>query len=368
MKPLLTLAPKALLRTNEPLRELITKLARAHDEVERLVGSSVDAVVDPETGRTFMLSGAQEAYVRLQRETAAQAERLRLAANVFKYAHEGILITDAHGIIVDVNDMFSEMTGYASEELIGKTPRRFRSLHRAQGFSVTRMWRDVNDQGYWHGEIWNRHKDGKEYLVRLTVSAVRTPDGSISHFVATFSDVTLLYEQQQRLERLAHYDPLTHLPNRALLGDRFQQALVQSRRAETLLAVGYLDLDGFKAINDNLGHNAGDQLLVQVAHRIRLHLRGGDTVARFGGDEFVLLLSGLDAIQTCTQILERLLQAVAEPYQLDERKICVHASIGVAFFPRDGSDPDLLLREADQALYLAKQLGRNRYHLYHQLA
>ncbi len=348
----------------EPLRQLIADLAHAQEAVERMVGQAIDAVVDPATGRTFMLSGAQDAYVRLQRETAAQAEQLRLAANVFAHAHEGILITDAKGVIVDVNDMFVEITGFSREEAIGKTPRRLRSIHHDHAFSVSAMWRAIVNPGYWHGSIWNKRKNGEEYLAQLTIAVVRTPEGGISHFVGTFSDVTLLHEQQQRLKLLAHYDPLTQLPNRALLTDRFQQALAQAQRANTLLAIGYLDLDGFKAINDNLGHDAGDRLLIEVAQRIKQHLRSGDTVARFGGDEFVLLLPGLDSIHACTQILARLLQTVAEPYRLHEQTIQVSASIGVAFFPHDGSDPDALLRQADQAMYRAKQLGRNRYHLF----
>ncbi len=300
---------------------------------------------------------------RAEMEHTRAEERLRLAASVFDHAHEGIAITDAQECIVEVNPTFTELTGFTREEVIGKTPRILKSgRHDAEFYAE--LWRTLKGKGHWHGEIWNRRKSGELYPELLTLSAVRGPGDEITHYVGIFSDITLLKEHQHRLERMAHYDALTQLPNRVLLADRMQQAMARARRRGRLLAVCYLDLDGFKPINDQYGHDVGDQLLIQVAERLNGTLRESDSAARLGGDEFVLLLNDLRDVRECKRGIERVLRAMAAHYELGSHRVTVSASVGVTLFPDDDSDADTLLRHADQAMYQAKQAGRNRYWLF----
>ena len=297
-------------------------------------------------------------------EKDRSAEGLRLAASVFEHAQEGIVITDSAGTIVDVNRSFTQITGYPREEVLGRNPSLLKSGHQDADFYAG-MWTSLVRDGQWRGEVWNRRKDGQVFAEFLTISAVRpAPEAPASHYVGIFSDITLIKEHQSRLERMAHYDALTQLPNRTLLADRLQLALAHAARAGKQLAVCYLDLDGFKPVNDGFGHEAGDHLLVEVAGRLKACLRGSDTVARLGGDEFVILLGELEGFAECARALDRILHHVAEPYQINGTPVFISASAGVTLFPEDGGDADALLRHADQAMYLAKQAGRNRYHLF----
>ena len=227
------------------------------------------------------------------------------------------------------------------------------------------MWRDLLDKGHWHGEIWNRRKNGEVYAEMLTINAVRGNHGVVEQYVALFSDITALKQHQAQLEHIAHYDALTNLPNRVLLADRLQQGLVQAQRRGQLLAVAYLDLDGFKAINDLHGHDVGDQVLVALSELMRETLREGDTLARLGGDEFVAVLVDLADVAACEPMLTRLLAAAAQPVMVGEGTVQVSASLGVTFYPQMGEvDADQLLRQADQAMYQAKVAGRNRYYAF----
>jgi diguanylate cyclase (GGDEF)-like protein/PAS domain S-box-containing protein len=293
-----------------------------------------------------------------------QAEaRLRLAASVFAHAHEGIMICDAEQTILEVNPTFSEITGYSRTEAIGKTPHLLNSGRHDQEF-FRHVWQHIAAHGFWEGELWNKNKNGHTYAERLTISSVIDDSGKLTHYIGTFSDISMLKEQQAQLEHLAHYDPLTHLPNRALLADRMNQALAQAKRAGSEMAVCYLDLDGFKEINDRHGHNIGDLLLIEVADRLCDTLRAGDTVARLGGDEFVLLFVGIDGIDECQHAVGRVLKALAAPASLQGIECRISASIGISRYPEDDSAPDTLLRHADQAMYLAKQAGKNRMQFY----
>jgi diguanylate cyclase (GGDEF)-like protein len=227
------------------------------------------------------------------------------------------------------------------------------------------MWRDLNAKGYWSGEIWNRRKNGEVYAELLTISAVRGADEATQQYVAMFSDITPLKEHEQQLEFIAHYDALTHLPNRTLLADRLHQAMAQSQRRGLMLAVVFIDLDGFKAINDHYGHEVGDQVLIGVAERMKRCLREIDTCARLGGDEFVALLVDLHNSESSYDMLTRLLAAAARPIQIDELTVQISASIGVSFYPQPETiDAEELLRQADQAMYQAKQTGKNRYRIF----
>ena len=296
-------------------------------------------------------------------ERLLSEERQKLAASVFENAHEGIMITDPAGVIVAVNPTFTELTGYAREEAVGQNAGLLKSGHHDAAF-YREMWLTISDQGYWRGEVWNRKKSGEIFVELLTLSTVRDHRGQISHFVGIFSDITLLKEHQERLERLAHFDALTQLPNRMLFADRLQLAMAQTERSRKLLAISYLDLDGFKPVNDTFGHAMGDRLLVEVAQRLKQCIRAGDTVARLGGDEFVLLFAGLDDLQECNRAVSRVLSTLALPFTLSGQAIQISASVGVTLYPEDGSDADTLLRHADQAMYAAKQSGRNRFHLF----
>lgn len=302
-------------------------------------------------------------FNQLQAALHEKEESLRLSASVFDNAREGIIITGTDGKIIGVNPSFTTLTGYAREEVIGKNPSLLKSGQQGPGFYAG-MWNTLMQKGYWQGEISNRRKDGGVYVEMLTITTVRDGEGRPSHYVGIFSDVTALKEHQVRLEHMAHFDALTQLPNRVLLADRLQLALAQAERHGDLLAVAFLDLDEFKPINDRLGHEAGDDLLIEVSRRLKQCVRSGDTVARLGGDEFVLLLVGLNTPQEAHAALERILETLAEPCLLRGEPVSISASMGLTLYPLDDAAPEVLLRHADQAMYAAKQAGRNRYHLF----
>jgi diguanylate cyclase (GGDEF)-like protein/PAS domain S-box-containing protein len=291
-------------------------------------------------------------------------DRLRLAASVFTHAREGILITAPDGTILDVNDAFNRITGYTREETLGQSPRMLRSGLQSKQFYAS-LWETLLETGQWSGEIWNRTKNGEMFAEMLTISAVRDAEGKVQQYVALFSDITVLKEHERKLEQIAHYDMLTGLPNRVLLADRLHQAMAQALRHNRLVAVAYLDLDGFKAINDRHGHAAGDQLLTVLAERMKHALREGDTLARLGGDEFVAVLLDLSDTAASLPVLTRLLDAASEPAQLGELALRVSASVGVTFYPQpEETEADQLLRQADQAMYYAKLAGRNRFQIF----
>lgn len=291
------------------------------------------------------------------------SDRVRLASSVFQNALEGIVICGTDGHIIDISPSFTRLTGYSRSEAIGQTMRLVRSgRHDAHFYNA--LWTQLLERGHWTGEIWNRTKDGRIIAEMLQISSVKDNKGKVTHFVGTFSDITTLKEAQSHLEKLATFDILTGLPNRGLLSDRLNQALSQAQRRDKLLAICFLDLDGFKAINDTFGHEAGDILLREVAKRLTATVRAGDTVARLGGDEFVLLLGEIKDVDELEIALQRLLRTIAEPYDLMEQQSRISTSIGVTLFPFDDGDPDSLLRHADQAMYRAKQDGRNRYHMF----
>jgi diguanylate cyclase (GGDEF)-like protein/PAS domain S-box-containing protein len=289
--------------------------------------------------------------------------KLKRAASVFSHAHEGIMITDASATITEVNDTFTQMTGYSPEEVLGENPRILQSGRHSSHF-YAEMWATLLTQDHWSGEIWNRRKNGDVYPEMLTISAVKNAAGFVQHYVSLCTDITTMKAYQGQLEHVAHYDVLTDLPNRVLLADRLSHAMAQCQRHKQSLAVAFMDLDGFKEVNDNYGHNVGDELLIAVSQRMKAALREGDTLARIGGDEFIAVMVDLEDIGDSTPILERLLQAASDPVTISDDVMQVSASIGVTLYPQDGSDADQLMRHADQAMYGAKQAGKNRYRLF----
>ncbi|MDX9884774.1 EAL domain-containing protein [Thauera sp.] len=301
-------------------------------------------------GSALLLKGAQ---IDISRRKLTE-EKLCLAASVFSSSYEAILITDANNRIVDVNPAFTRITGYSREESIGRDPSLLSSGRQGAAF-YSAMWETLEQNDYWQGELWNRRKDGNEFAEVLSISRVRDGEGKLLHHVATFSDISRLKRQEEELNRIAYFDPLTGAPNRRLLDDRLRQAIAHARRTGKPLAVCVIDLDGFKPVNDRYGHKAGDDMLIGIVDRLNAILRASDTVARLGGDEFVLLLEDADG----NAVLERVLEAIGEPLRIGNALISVSASIGVTRFPEDNADPETLLRHADQAMYRAKQRGRN---------
>ena len=311
---------------------------------------------------TLLKSLATRAAIELER--IESDKKMQLSAKVFNDAHEGIMITDTNGIIIEINPTFSEITGYEREEVLGETPSMLSSGQQSPEFYQD-MWQSITEQGHWQGEIWNRKKNGEVYAELLTISAIQDEHtGNTTHYVGLFSDITKSKEQQRSLELMAHYDVLTKLPNRVLFADRFSLASAHSKRSATLLAVCFLDLDNFKPVNDNHGHNVGDQLLIEVAQRIVASIREEDTVSRQGGDEFTLLLNDIESYEQCEHAVERILYALAQPFLINDYTHLITASIGVTLYPDDNEDIDTLIRHADNAMYQAKQSGKHRYHFF----
>ena len=290
-------------------------------------------------------------------------EQLKLAASVFTHAREGIMITDTEGNLIDVNDTFTHITGYSREEVLGKNPNILKSGRHGNEFYVD-MWNSLLESKVWSGELWNKRKNGEIFPELVTISAVSDINNKTQNYVALFSDITPMKQHQEQLEHIAHYDNLTNLPNRMLLADRLLHALSQSDRRKQSVAVVYLDLDGFKTINDNYGHDAGDELLIKLSRLMSKSLREGDTLARIGGDEFVAVLADIGDIHDCKLVLNRLLQSAMHPISLGKRTVQISTSVGVTIYPQDDVDADQLIRHADQAMYIAKQTGKNRYHFF----
>ena len=310
--------------------------------------------------------GQRHSLVTIGRNVTEQKQAevdLRVAAIAFE-SQEGMMVTDANKIILRVNHAFTTITGFSAEEAIGQTPSMLTSGRQDKHFYAA-MWKVLNDTGVWEGEIWNRRRNGEIYPEYLAITAVKDADGIVTNYVATLTDITLRKEAEERIQDLAFYDPLTHLPNRRLLLDRLSHAMASSARNNRDGALLFLDLDHFKSLNDTLGHDMGDLLLQQVAERLISCVREGDTVARLGGDEFVVLLEDLSelsleaAAQTET-IGEKIVAVLNQPYQLGSHEHQTTSSIGVALFSDHNQSLEDLLKHADIAMYQAKKLGRNR--------
>ncbi len=285
---------------------------------------------------------------------------LRRAASLFGASNDGVLITDPDGIIRDVNPAFTLISGYSSHELVGQ-PAAIHPRLNTPGLSEA-IDASLAAQGHWSGELRARRKSGEVYEQKVSVSVITDENQHPLNYIIIISDITRIKAHAAELDRVAHYDALTGLPNRRLLTDRLEQAIRHARRYEEVLAVCYLDLDHFKPINDHWGHSTGDQVLVDVARRLEGALRESDTVCRLGGDEFVLLLPGIDPDGELDRALDRIMEVLHEPFDINGGKTSrVSASIGMALYPEDGEDADALLRYADQAMYSAKAGGRDRY-------
>jgi diguanylate cyclase (GGDEF)-like protein/PAS domain S-box-containing protein len=282
----------------------------------------------------------------------------RIAATVFE-SQEGMLITDANKIILKVNHAFTRITGYSADDVIGKTPQLLGSGQHDDAFYAA-LWQSIHDMGVWQGEVWNRRKNGDRYPQWLTITAVKDNDnGAVTHYVATMVDITERKATEKYINHLAFYDPLTQLPNRRLLQERLKHGINLSHRTGGQMAVLMLDLDKFKAVNDNFGHAAGDELLQQAGERIKARLRKVDMVARLGGDEFVVLMENAGDYETVARVAEAIIDTLRQPFTLlDNHTVYIGTSIGIAIYPHHGDNADALMDNADTALYHAKDSGR----------
>ncbi|KRT54350.1 PAS domain S-box/diguanylate cyclase (GGDEF) domain [endosymbiont of Ridgeia piscesae] len=305
-------------------------------------------------------------FIAVKEDITAQKraeEQLRMNATVFETTTEGIMVTDADNRIKTVNPAFTRITGYQAEEVIGRNPRLLSSGRHDQAF-YRAMWASVKQQGSWSGEVWNRRKDGSIYPEWLSVAAIRTEQGAVSEYIAVFSDITQRKESEQQIRFQANYDALTGLPNRSLLLDRLTHAINSAEREAWELALLFVDLDQFKIVNDTFGHVMGDELLQHAAERLKSCVRESDTVARFGGDEFIILLQDISGADDAAQIADKVIEKLSRYFLLASREVIIGASIGITLFPDDASDSDTLLRNADMAMYRAKETGRNRYQFF----
>lgn len=338
----------------------VKKLQVAMSEIQRSNDLSRRADVDefnPDIGemaRSFnaLLSTLEQAN-----------ERLQLFAKMFENSGEAILITDAAKNILTVNPAFEQITEYSLTEVAGQNPGMLSSGKQDAAF-YQQMWTSISEKGSWSGEIWNRRKSGEIYPEWLSIGAVKNSKGQVINYISSFSDITKRKEAEQRIQFMAHYDSLTQLPNRALFSDLLHHAMLVAHRGKAKVGLMFLDLDKFKSINDTLGHLAGDQLLKSVALRLKSCVRESDTVCRQGGDEFMILLEEIKSAEDMEQIAQKIKREMSVPHQLGSVEKIVSFSIGGAIYPDDADSEEKLTKCADQAMYIAKESGRNNFKLY----
>lgn len=328
------------------------KLKKANGKMGNIIGHYLPDFDEDGSVKGFSI---QASDVTLLKEKEAQ---LKLAACVFENTLDGVLITNADGIILSVNPSFSEITGYSAQEVIGKNPNILKSNKHDRAFYET-MWKDIKTKNCWKGEIWNRRKDGEVYLERMSISMVRDMDEEPTRYVSVFSDITALWRKDEHIRHLAFHDALTDLPNRTLLRDRLDQKLISSQRVKCNMALMFLDLDGFKLVNDEFGHYIGDELLKEVANKLLALVRQSDTVARVGGDEFIFLLNNPQGKEEVTDVANRIISSINEPIKIHGNNLTIGTSVGIAMFPNDGESSFELIKNADAAMYIAKTSGKN---------
>lgn len=286
-----------------------------------------------------------------------------LAEKILETSEEGIIVCDAESRIVWVNPAFTAMTGFSAGEAIGTTPRILHSgVHDAAFYGA--MWSSITATGRWQGEVWNRRRDREIFPAWLSLHVIRGESWGIDHYIGRLADLSNQQALHDTLHHMAYFDAVTRLPNRNLFSDRLQQALLRAGREKSLLAVLFLDLDDFKTVNDTHGHAIGDRLLSAVAERLTHCMREGDTLSRFGGDEFVAVLPGLADETVAAQVAERIIHALEAPFRFERREFAVAASIGISLFPCDGKDASTLVRYADMAMYRVKDEYGNGYRFF----
>lgn len=292
-------------------------------------------------------------------------ERLRLAESVFENSEEAIIVTDSANRIVSVNPAFVRITGYEDKDVTGRDPKIMGSGRHGKEF-FSGMWDSINKAGSWQGEIWDRRKNGELYPKWLSISTIKDEKGGVANYIGIFADITERKKAEERLDYMAHFDALTKLPNRLLLKDRAEQAITSSHRSKSKAGILFLDLDNFKNINDSFGHRFGDTLLQAVSERLKDVLRESDTIARIGGDEFIVLLSGIDSAGEAARVARKITDSMREPFALEGHTMSITTSIGISLYPDDGADYDTLMKNSDTAMYRAKEVGRDTYQFFTQ--
>jgi diguanylate cyclase (GGDEF)-like protein/PAS domain S-box-containing protein len=288
--------------------------------------------------------------------------QLQLTSVVFEKSFEGIVITDSDVKILRVNNAFTRITGYTEDEVYLKNPKMLASGRTSKSF-YQQMWHDINETGQWSGEIWNKSKAGELYLEWLSITAIYDSNNTIMNFIGVFSDISVINESNNKLNFLAYHDRLTGLGNRVLLETHFKEYLEMAREQQQRLSLLFIDLDGFKAVNDMHSHDCGDKLLQAVAKRIQNMMRSDDLIIRLGGDEFVVVVFE-DLKQSLHNVLaKKLIEKIAKPYEIGNKVITVGASIGIAVFPDHGDNLEALLKKADKSMYIAKEAGKQQYHI-----
>lgn len=346
-------ALRSFRNTQQRLHSTLDELSAMKEELEQRVASRTHALAH-----------------EVEQHRQAQA-RLLLASQVMRSTSEAVVITDAHNCVVDVNEAYCMITGYSREEMIGSNPSLIRSgIHDEAFYQV--MWQTLTQQGCWKGEIWDRRKNGEVFPKWLAINAVRDDQEQLTHYVGVFSDISELKSKEAELQALAHFDPLTRLPNRVLCKELVEQQLNNAQRTRHKVALLFIDLDHFKHVNDSLGHAAGDELLVEVSQRLERSLKDtspaatdtgecGHTIARLGGDEFIIAIDNLSVVEGLVDLVERMQQVIRQPMMIQQKTVHVDSSIGIAIYPDDGQTFGELSRHADTAMYRAKESGRNRF-------
>ncbi len=342
------------------IAEPVKKLQMAMSEIRRNNDLSKRADVDVNNADIGEMA---HSFNALLASLESANERLQLFAKMFDNSGEAILITDAKRNIIAVNPAFIAITEYSEEEAIGKNPKILNS-GRQDGEFYRSMWRAIEEDGLWQGEIWNRRKSGEIYPEWLSIGTVKNAKNEIINYIALFSDITKRKEAEVRIEHLAHYDSLTHLPNRALFSDRLKQALVTGGRNKKKVALLFLDLDKFKSVNDTMGHLAGDLLLQSVATRLLSCVRESDTICRQGGDEFMILLAEVGGAEDPEKVASKIVSAMTQPHQVGDKALTVTFSIGISLYPDNAQDDETLVKQADDAMYRAKEKGRNNFQFF----
>lgn len=362
-RPLSTIIESAnLLEARKKLIHTGFRHLGVHDENGKIIGL---------ISFSSILSSLQFEYVRRintileERSQALKQSQnsLHLAHKIIEASLDGIIIVNSEGLIEYVNPTFTEVTGYNAEEAIGQTPALLKSGRHDEQYYID-MWNQLLKEGYWQGEIWNRRKNGELYPEWLTITAIKNDHGDIYQYAGIFCDISERKSQENEIRRLAYFDELTKLPNRRLFGDRLNMGVARAKRHGERLAVMFVDLDHFKKINDTLGHNTGDAILVEAATRLISCTRDEDTVARLGGDEFILMFPEVDSVEEVTKVADRIIESFSQPFVVDGKNLFVTSSLGISLFPDDGADSESLIKNADAAMYRSKDAGRSTFNLF----
>ena len=341
------------------MKMMLSNLFDSREELRQLANSLEEKVA----ARTADLGQINSELQKEISERLQVEESLRITSKFFENSHEALVITDPKANIIDCNETFLTMNGYSRSECVGANCSMQKSGRHDDAF-YRQLWHQLESEGSWQGEIWNRRKEGVIYPQWLSISAVHNDDQQLTHYVGIATDITGRKESEEKMVRLAHYDQLTQLPNRLLFHDRLQHAIHQAERQRHSVGVMMLDLDGFKKVNDTLGHNIGDELLTMVAQRLQSEVRKADTVARMGGDEFVAIFNDTHDAENITLIAAKIVASLAQVFHIDGEDIYVTSSVGIALYPKDGEQVDTLLKHADIAMYYVKGSGKNNFRFY----